>query len=105
MHQHGSGEIASSKHARNVLQMASDLRDARGVLPVIRAHLDKPAIVSEQEIMCSFLMRESHNMIAMGVHGSMMVRVLGTAHKTENEKSSNYGEYGHTYLYVRAPIP
>ena len=77
--QHGSAEIAAREHLRNVPQMASNLIDALSVLRIIRPNLDESTIVPEQEVMCRFLMRESHDVIAMRVDGSVVIRILGMA--------------------------
>ena len=73
MNEHGSVEISVCEHLSDVAEVTSNLIAAVRILNVVGANVDRPAVVTQFEMMGGLLVRKSHHMVAMHVHGGLMI--------------------------------
>jgi hypothetical protein len=96
VNEHRGVEITLGEHLRDVPEMAAYLIAARGVPHVVRADVDRPAVVVQFEMMSGFVMREAHHMIPVLVHHGLVILRENKRCGKEEETGCSY--HRHDYL-------
>ena len=73
VNEHGRVEIARREHLRDVLEVTPNLVAAVGILHIVRAHVDRAAVVMKLEMMGGLLVGEPHNMVPVFVDLRLMI--------------------------------
>lgn len=68
MNKHRQVEVAGGKHLSNHRQMFPDLLAAHRVVGIVGCDLDGATIVEEMKVVGSFLVAESHRLVAASVN-------------------------------------
>lgn len=86
INEHGELEVAFSEHPGDVGKMSLDGVAGGGVIGAVGDNFNGAAIEEKAEVVGRFLMKESHGLIAAGVHaggmggGGLMLGVHGAGH-------------------------